>query len=112
MSKKNTSILIFILVVLIPYLSVFYVSSHNEKKYFERSERDHEICLQKAERDSVETRWCSEIKSATDSAYNSADSSTETGFLMIIILPILYGLIITVRDLKEKIAELTENLNV
>ena len=60
MNKKLKEIIlyvsIFIFVLILPNLFHIYFSDRRENTSYIRIKKDHEICLQRAERDKVETR--------------------------------------------------------
>lgn len=102
LSSNTSTVFIFILVFIVPNLFFHQINSEDRDIYYKRVDRDREICLQRAKEDSVETRWCNEIKSSSELAYNSADKSFEIGLLMNLFLPVIYALLITTRNLGEK----------
>lgn len=111
-SNKTSTILLFTIVFLLPNLFFYHISSRDRDVYFERVDENQEKCLQRAKEDSVETRWCNEIKSSSELVFNAADKSFEIGLLMNLFLPVVYSLIITTKNLGKQVEELTEKLNV
>ena len=73
MSKKSKQVIYYILtlifVVAAPILFLRYFILNTDDVFYERAREDNEICYQRAKRDSVDTRWCDEIKSGATLAY-------------------------------------------
>ncbi len=105
---------IFVFVFILPNLMYYYFTEKRENTSYERISEDYETCFQRAERDKVETRWCSEIEKASTLTYKesrNADKSI-TKIVLQIFPMILTILIIAVFNLRKQINELKDKLNV
>lgn len=115
MDKKVKNVLsyglIFIFVFILPNLFFHYFDREDKKLFYERVNQEEEICLQRVERDSVDKRWCGEIRKASVTNFQTTVFSQNTRTLMLFLQPILFVLLISNSNLKKEVEELKEKIN-
>ena len=116
MNKKTKQIIKYVLalifVFIAPILLFNYFRLDNIETFYERLREDNEICYQRAKRDGVDTRWCSEIRDAAKLAYSESTSASNVLLLVLFFAPLIFVLIITVGNLRTQVEELKEKLDV
>ncbi len=116
MSKKTKYIinyaLTFIFIFIVPNALYHYFSLENDKLFYKHVSEDEEICYQRAKRDSVDTRWCSEISNAAQLAYSRSSRGFNISHLLLLISPLLFVLIIGIGNLRNQVEELKEKVDV
>jgi hypothetical protein len=115
MSKKSKDIIayivIFIFVFIVPQALFHYFDKEDRKIFYEYLDQDNEICYQRAERDKIEKSWCYEIRKASLTNYGMTENSQNTRILLLLFQPILFVLLISIRNLRKEVDELKEKIN-
>ena len=117
MSKKTKEIINYgaiaamFLIFLVPILLVNYSKLENNKKFHEWLREDIETCHQRAERDTVDTRWCNEIRDAASLAYTEATQANNDTLIVLFFAPFLLMLIINFVFLRKQVEELKEKID-
>ncbi|HQU85572.1 MAG TPA: hypothetical protein PKY59_20730 [Pyrinomonadaceae bacterium] len=103
--------LIFIFVIILPNLFFNYFDREDKELFYERVNKEEEICLQRAERDSLDKKWCSEIRKASITNFQTTIFSQNTRNLMLFLQPILFVLLISQYNLRKEVEELKQKIN-
>lgn len=115
MNKKWKDIIgyavIFIFIFIVPTLLQTYFNRSESESFNEWANEDHEICVQRSERDTIDKRWCDEIRSTAKMTYNSAVNSSNNDLLFRIFQPLFFVLLIGMMNLKKQVEELKEKIN-
>lgn len=115
MNKKWKDIIgyavIFIFIFIVPTMLQIYFDQRRSEDFDKWANEKHEICVQRAERDSIDKRWCDEIRSTAKVTYNSAVNSSNNDLLLRIFQPLLFVLLIGMMNLKKQVEELKEKIN-
>ncbi len=102
----------FIFVFIIPGLWLLYFGNNNRNTFYERVDKDHQQCRKYAKENNVETRWCDEIKEASETNFNLSDNFFDMYLVLLIFQPVLFVLIIGLMNLKKQVEELKQNIDV
>jgi hypothetical protein len=102
---------IFIFVFIVPNVFFYWKKSGDSELFHQKVTEDYQICEERAERDSLDTRWCDEIRSASREIFSAAGSSNDIFLLMSLSQPILFVLIMGVGNLRKQVEELKEKIN-
>lgn len=110
-SKNGIYVIIFIIFVSIFLIGIdIYFNEIREERFYERTEKLHENCLQEAKLANVEGRWCTEIRLASVNTYSLARSSNRVSLSMFTL--VFAGMLIGLVSLKSQLEALKEKLNV
>jgi hypothetical protein len=111
--KESISYLVAgIVIVILPILVLNYFGERRREMFHRHVTEDHEVCRERAVRDSRETVWCDEIRDSAQLAYREAESSNNHSPLLIMIQPLLFTLIISIYILRKQVNELKEKIDV
>lgn len=102
---------IFILVFVIPTLTLQYFNRTDAGQFNKWANEDHEICVQRAKRDSVDKTWCDEIRSASKLTYNAVKSSSNTNMLLMYFQPLLLVLLLGMMNLRKQVEEIKRKMD-
>jgi hypothetical protein len=111
LKDKVFYVLIFIFVFILPNVFFYWKSSSDSEVFHQRVTEDHQFCVRRAERDSLDTRWCDEIRSASRETFSATKNSNDIFLLMSLFHPVLFVLIMSIRNLGKQIEELKEKIN-
>lgn len=111
LKDKFFYVMIFIFVFIVPNIFFYYKSIENRDLFYQYARENRQICVQRAEEDSLNKRWCDEIYSASKDNYSSTENSHDILLLMSLFQPILFVLIIGFGNLRKQVEELKEKIN-
>ncbi len=116
MNKKLKEIITYLIfgsaIIILPMLLLNYFGERRNEMFRLYVTEDHEVCRERAIRDSRETVWCDEIRDGAQLAYRAAEGSTSHSQLLIMIQPLLFMLFILIYNLRKQVDELKEKIDV
>lgn len=114
MNKKSKEIIFYVVtfvgIFIVPNLVFHYFSRESDQMFYEQVREDYEICMQRAEQDSRDKVWCGEIKDAARLSY-SMNRSSNNFYLLLMFQPLLFVLLLGIRNLRKEVEELKEKIN-
>jgi hypothetical protein len=116
MNKKTREMITFlaagIVIVILPILVLNYFGERRREMFYRHVAEDHEVCRERAVRDSRDAVWCDEIRSSAKLAYSEAESSNNLSPMLIMIQPLLFMLFISIYNLRKRVDQLKEKIDV
>lgn len=101
-----------IVIIILPILVLNYFGERHREMFYRHVTEDHEVCRESALRDSRDAVWCDEIRNSAKLAYSEAEQSNNLSTILIMIQPLLFGLFISIYNLRKQVDELKEKIDV
>lgn len=116
MSKKSKEIILyvitFIVLFIVPNLVFHYLDQKNDETFYQWVKEDHESCITRAKQNSRDSEWCGEIRDAAKLSYSRATGHSNSNILLQLFMPIMFVLLLTIRNLGKEIKELKTRFDV
>jgi len=100
-----------LIIFVVPTLMLHFFNQSDDDEFYDRVRKDHETCVQRAERYSIDDRWCDEIRDASRTTYDLSSGYSRTNALLMFTQPLLFILLIGMMNLKKQVEELKEKIN-
>lgn len=116
MSKKSKEIILyvitFIALFIVANLVFHYLDEKNDETFYQWVKEDYESCISRAKQNSRDSEWCGEIRDAAKLSYSRATGHSNSNILLQLLMPMLFVLVVTVRNLGKEIKELKARFDV